>query len=118
MKDQRLIYLQAILTGYLLSELLQDLENGKYQKNDIKYTTNRLAKLLEKKILEDGIGKIWNIDEELVINLLREKETLIKSLSIATPEEFMVINQLIQSYFDNREEFLKRNPILLTKLNT
>ena len=69
------------------------------------------------KMLKVELPKIFDVSEEFTLNLMRDYKNLVENLSSVSADDLIVISQLITEYKGDRERFLDKFEITLTKID-
>lgn len=114
-----------MLNMICLLSITQELNEGLKGTTGYRHKIKQHSKILEKeldKFLDVELSRIWSADEEIMLNILRNKEQLFETLSElalkANADDFLFANQLIQMYLNNKEEFNQNIQPIVEKLNS
>ena len=64
-------------------------------------------------ILDKDFNNVWSVDEMIMINLLKNKEALLKKIAKLNADDLLMYNQII----DNLDEKKENNNFYLEKIN-
>ena len=114
--ERHLAYLKCVLISQLLLEANDELKDSKAFKQNVKLQVNKTSKLLED-IYQDGFNTIYHNNPEMCTNVLNKIDSLIHKIKVATIDELVMIDALVDNYFQNKEEHNKNQTAEFTKLN-
>jgi transcription initiation factor IIF auxiliary subunit len=115
-EKQLFTYTNTVIASELLSNYLEDLKDTPVYRQQIKHHSKELALELEK-MLKTELPKIFEVEEEFTVNLMRDYKDLVENLTSASADDLMVISQLIKAYKGDRDKFLDKFEINLTKID-
>ena len=113
--DKHLNYLKSVLIAQLLLEANDELKGSKAFKQNIKYQVGKTNKLLEE-VYQEGFNVVYYNNPEFCTNVLNKIDSLIHKIKIATIDELVMIDALIDKYYENSEEIKENQEIEFTKL--
>jgi len=114
--ERHLAYLKCVLISQLLLEANDELKDSKAFKQNVKLQVNKTSKLLED-IYQDGFNTIYHNNPEMCTNVLNKIDSLIHKIKVATIDELVMIDALVDNYFQNKEEHNKNQTAEFTKLD-
>ena len=114
--DRHLAYLKCVLISQLLLEANDELKGSKAFKQNVKLQVNKTSKLLEN-IYQDGFNTIYHNNPEMCTNVLNKIDSLIHKIKVATIDELVMIDALVDNYFQNKEEHNKNQTAEFTKID-
>jgi hypothetical protein len=114
--DRHLAYLKCVLISQLLLEANDELKGSKAFKQNVKLQVNKTSKLMEG-IYQDGFNTIYHNNPEMCTNVLNKIDSLIHKIKVATIDELVMIDALLDNYFQNKEEHNKNQTAEFTKLD-
>ena len=114
--DRHLAYLKCVLISQLLLEANDDLKGSVGFKQNVKLQVNKTSKLLEG-IYQEGFNTVYNNNPEMCTNVLNKIDSLTHKIKVATIDELVMIDALVDNYFQNKEEHNKNQTAEFTKLN-
>ena len=113
--NKHLNYLKSVLIAQLLLEANDELKGSKAFKQNIKYQVGKTNKLLEE-VYQEGFNVVYYNNPEFCTNVLNKIDSLIHKIKIATIDELVMIDALIDKYYENSEEIKENQEIEFTKL--
>jgi len=113
---RHLSYLKCVLISQLLLEANDDLKGSKAFKQNVKLQVNKTSKLLEG-IYQEGFNSVYNNNPEMCTNVLNKIDSLMHKIKVATIDELVMIDALVDNYFQNKEEHNKNQTAEFTKLD-
>ena len=115
-QEQLFTYTNTVIASELLSNYLEDLKGTPVYRQQIRFLSSNLSNELER-MLKTELPKIFDVNEEFTVNLMKDYKDLVENLTSASADDLIVISQLIKSYKGDRDKFLDKFEINLTKLN-
>jgi hypothetical protein len=115
-EKQLFTYTNTVICSELLSNYLEDLKNTPVYRQQIKHLSGNLSAELEK-MLKTELPKIFDVEEEFTVNLMRDYKDLVENMTSASADDLIVISQLIKAYKGDRDKFLDKFEINLTKID-
>lgn len=113
--NKHLNYLKSVLIAQLLLEANDELKGSKAFKQNIKYQVGKTNKLLEE-VYQEGFNVVYYNNPEFCTNVLNKIDSLIHKIKTATIDELVMIDALIDKYYENSEEIKENQEIEFTKL--
>lgn len=113
--DKHLNYLKSVLIAQLLLEANDDLRGSKAFKQNIKYQVGKTNKLLEE-VYQEGFNVVYYNNPEFCTNILNKIDSLMHKIKTATIDELVMIDALIDKYYENSEEIKENEKVKFTKL--
>jgi hypothetical protein len=113
--DKHLNYLKSVLIAQLLLEANDELKGSKAFRQNIKYQVGKTNKLLEE-VYQDGFNTVYHNNPEMCINVLNKIDGLIHKIKTATIDELVMIDALVDRYFENKEEINETQTAEFTKI--
>ena len=104
-----------MLIAQLLLEANDELKGSKAFKQNVKYQVGKTNKLLEE-VYQEGFNVVYYNNPEFCTNVLNKIDSLIHKIKIATIDELVMIDALIDKYYENSEEIKENQEIEFTKL--
>ena len=114
--DRHLAYLKCVLISQLLLEANDDLKGSVGFKQNVKLQVNKTSKLLEG-IYQQGFNSVYNNNPEMCTNVLNKIDNLMHKIKVATIDELVMIDALVDNYFQNKEEHNKNQTTEFTKID-
>ena len=114
--DRHLAYLKCVLISQLLLEANDDLKGSVGFKQNVKLQVNKTSKLLEG-IYQEGFNTVYNNNPEMCTNVLNKIDSLMHKIKVATIDELVIIDALVDNYFQNKEEHNKNQTAEFTKID-
>ncbi len=114
--DRHLAYLKCVLISQLLLEANDDLKGSKAFKQNVKLQVNKTSQILEQ-IYQEGFNTVYHNNPEMCTNVLNKIDSLIHKIKTASIDELVMIDALLDNYFQNKEEHNKNQTAEFTKLD-
>ena len=114
--DKHLNYLKSVLIAQLLLEANDELKGSKAFRQNIKYQVGKTNKLLEE-VYQEGFNTVYHNNPEMCINVLNKIDGLIHKIKTATIDELVMIDALVDQYFNNKEEINETQTAEFTKID-
>ena len=113
--DKHLNYLKSVLIAQLLLEANDELKGSKAFRQNIKYQVGKTNKLLEE-VYQEGFNTVYHNNPEMCINVLNKIDGLIHKIKTATIDELVMIDALVDKYFENKDEINETQTAEFTKI--
>lgn len=114
--DKHLNYLKCVLISQLLLEANDDLKGSKAFKQNVKYQVSKTNQILEQ-VYQEGFNTVYHNNPEMCINVLNKIDKLIHKIKTATIDELIMIDALVDQYFNNKEEINETQTTEFTKID-
>jgi len=114
--DKHLNYLKCVLISQLLLEANDDLKGSKAFKQNVKYQVSKTNQILEQ-VYQEGFNTVYHNNPEMCINVLNKIDKLIHKIKTATIDELIMIDALVDQYFNSKEEINKTQTTEFTKID-
>jgi hypothetical protein len=114
--DKHLNYLKCVLISQLLLEANDDLKGSKAFKQNVKYQVSKTNQILEQ-VYQEGFNTVYHNNPEMCINVLNKIDKLIHKIKTATIDELVMIDALVDQYFNNKEGINKTQTTEFTKID-
>jgi hypothetical protein len=114
--DKHLNYLKCVLISQLLLEANDDLKGSKAFKQNVKYQVSKTNQILEQ-VYQEGFNTVYHNNPEMCINVLNKIDGLIHKIKTATIDELVIIDALVDQYFNNKKEINKTQITEFTKID-
>jgi hypothetical protein len=114
--DKHLNYLKCVLISQLLLEANDDLKGSKAFKQNVKYQVGKTNQILEQ-VYQEGFNTVYHNNPEMCINVLNKIDGLIHKIKTATIDELVMIDALVDQYFNNKEEINETQTAEFTKID-
>jgi hypothetical protein len=114
--DKHLNYLKCVLISQLLLEANDDLKGSKAFKQNVKYQVGKTSQILEQ-VYQEGFNTVYHNNPEMCINVLNKIDGLIHKIKTATIDELVMIDALVDQYFNNKEEINETQTAEFTKID-
>jgi len=114
--DKHLNYLKCVLISQLLLEANDDLKGSKAFKQNVKYQVGKTNQILEQ-VYQEGFNTVYHNNPEMCLNVLNKIDGLIHKIKTATIDELVIIDALVDQYFNNKEEINKTQTTEFTKID-
>ena len=109
-------YLKSVLIAQLLLEANDELKGSEAFRQNIKYQVGKTNKLLEQ-VYQQGFNTIYYNNPEMCTNVLNKIDSLIHKIKIASIDELVIIDALVDQYFKNKEEINETQTAEFTKID-
>lgn len=109
-------YLKSVLMAQLLLEANDELKGSEAFRQNIKYQVGKTNKLLEQ-VYQEGFNTIYYNNPEMCTNVLNKIDSLIHKIKIASIDELVIIDALVDQYFKNKEEINETQNAEFTKID-
>ena len=113
---RHLSYLKCVLISQLILEANDDLKGSVGFKQNVKLQVNKTSKLLEG-IYQEGFNTVYNNNPEMCTNVLNKIDSLIHKIKVATIDELVMIDALVDNYFENKDELIKTQTAEFNKID-
>ena len=114
--DKHLNYLKCVLISQLLLEANDDLKGSKAFKQNVKYQVGKTNQILEQ-VYQEGFNTVYHNNPEMCINVLNKIDGLIHKIKTPTIDELVMIDALVDQYFNNKEEINETQTAEFTKID-
>ena len=114
--DKHLNYLKCVLISQLLLEANDDLKGSKAFKQNVKYQVGKTNQILEQ-VYQEGFNTVYHNNPEMCLNVLNKIDGLIHKIKTATIDELVIIDALVDQYFNNKEEINETQTAEFTKID-
>ena len=114
--DKHLNYLKCVLISQLLLEANDELKGSKAFKQNVKYQVSKTNQILEK-VYQEGFNTVYHNNPEMCLNVLNKIDGLIHKIKTATIDELVMIDALVDQYFNNKEEINETQTAEFTKID-
>ena len=113
--DRHLNYLKSVMLSQLLLEANDELRGSKAFKQNVKLQVNKTSKMLES-IYQEGYNIVYHNNPEMCTNVLNKIDGLIHKIKSASIDELVMIDAVVDNYFENKEELIKTQTAEFEKL--
>jgi hypothetical protein len=113
--DRHLNYLKVVILSQLLLEANDELKGSQAYKYNIKLQINRTSDMLER-VFKDDYSIIYANNPEICTNVLNKIDNLIDKIKSATVDELVMIDAVIEKYYENQDWFIKHENAEFLKL--
>ena len=113
--DRHLNYLKSVMLSQLLLEANDELRGSKAFKQNVKLQVNKTSKMLES-IYQEGYNIVYHNNPEMCTNVLNKIDGLIHKIKTASIDELVMIDAVVDNYFENKEELIKTQTAEFEKL--
>jgi hypothetical protein len=114
--DRHLNYLKSVLISQLLLEANDELQGSKGFKQNVKHQVNKTSKILESEY-QQGFNVIYNNNPEMCTNVLNKIDGLIHKIKTASIDELVMIDALVDNYFENKEDLIETQTAEFNKID-
>jgi len=108
-------YLKSVLMAQLLLEANDELKGSEAFRQNIKYQVGKTNKLLEQ-VYQQGFNTIYYNNPEMCTNVLNKIDNLIHKIKVASIDELVIIDALVDQYFKNKDEINETQTAEFTKI--
>jgi len=109
-------YLKSVLMAQLLLEANDELKGSEAFRQNIKYQVGKTNKLLEQ-VYQQGFNTIYYNNPEMCTNVLNKIDNLIHKIKVASIDELVIIDALVDQYFKNKDEINETQNAEFTKID-
>ena len=109
-------YLKSVLMAQLLLEANDELKGSEAFRQNIKYQVGKTNKLLEQ-VYQQGFNTIYYNNPEMCTNVLNKIDNLIHKIKVASIDELVIIDALVDQYFKNKDEINETQTAEFTKID-
>ena len=109
-------YLKSVLVAQLLLEANDELKGSEAFRQNIKYQVGKTNKLLEQ-VYQEGFNTIYYNNPEMCTNVLNKIDSLIHKIKVASIDELVIIDALVDQYFKNKDEINETQTAEFTKID-
>ena len=114
--SRHLNYLKCVLLSQLLLEANDDLKGSHAYKHNVKLQINKASNILED-VYKEGFNIIYNNNPEMCTNVLNKIDGLIHKIKVASIDELVMIDALVDKYFENKEDYNKEQVVEFKKID-
>ena len=104
--DRHLNYLKVVVLSQLLLEANDELKGSNAYKHNIKLQINRTSDMLER-VFKDDYSIIYTNNPEMCTNVLNKIDGLIDKIKTASIDELVMIDAVVDKYYENQDWFIK-----------
>jgi len=101
--DRSLSYLKCVLISQLLLDANNDLKGSLAYKQNIKNQVGKTNKLL-KEVYQEGYNVIYYNNPEMCTSVLNKIDSLMHKIKVATIDDLVMIDALIEKYYENQKQ--------------
>ncbi len=113
--DRHLNYLKVVVLSQLLLEANDELKGSNAYKHNIKLQINRTSDMLER-VFKDDYSIIYTNNPEMCTNVLNKIDGLIDKIKTASIDELVMIDAVVDKYYENQDWFIKNENAEFLKL--
>ena len=113
--DRHLNYLKVVVLSQLLLEANDELKGSNAYKHNIKLQINRTSDMLER-VFKDDYSIIYTNNPEMCTNVLNKIDGLIDKIKTASIDELVMIDAVVEKYYENQDWFIKNENAEFLKL--
>ena len=113
--DRHLNYLKSVMLSQLLLEANDELKGSNAFKQNVKLQVNKTSTILES-VYKEGYNVVYYNNPEMCTNVLNKIDSLIHKIKTASIDELVMIDALVDSYFENKDELVKTQTAEFEKL--
>lgn len=115
--DRHLNYLKVVVLSQLLLEANDELKGSQAYKHNIKLQINRTSDMLER-VFKLDYALVYNNNPEICTNVLNKIDSLVNKIKDATVDELVMIDAIVDKYYENQNWFIKHQDAEFLKLDT
>ena len=113
--DRHLNYLKSVMLSQLLLEANDELKGSNAFKQNVKLQVNKTSTILES-VYKEGYNVVYHNNPEMCTNVLNKIDSLIHKIKTASIDELVMIDALVDNYFENKDELVKTQTAEFQKL--
>jgi len=113
--DRHLNYLKSVMLSQLLLEANDELKGSNAFKQNVKLQVNKTSTILES-VYKEGYNVVYYNNPEMCTNVLNKIDSLIHKIKTASIDELVMIDALVDNYFENKDELVKTQTAEFEKL--
>jgi len=113
--DRHLNYLKSVMLSQLLLEANDELIGSNAFKQNVKLQVNKTSTILES-VYKEGYNVVYHNNPEMCTNVLNKIDSLIHKIKTASIDELVMIDALVDNYFENKDELVKTQTAEFEKL--
>ena len=113
--DRHLNYLKSVMLSQLLLEANDELKGSNAFKQNVKLQVNKTSTILES-VYKEGYNVVYHNNPEMCTNVLNKIDGLIHKIKTASIDELVMIDALVDNYFENKDELVKTQTAEFEKL--
>ena len=113
--DRHLNYLKSVMLSQLLLEANDELKGSNAFKQNVKLQVNKTSTILES-VYKEGYNVVYHNNPEMCTNVLNKIDSLIHKIKTASIDELVMIDALVDNYFENKDELVKTQTAKFEKL--
>jgi hypothetical protein len=113
--DRHLNYLKSVMLSQLLLEANDELKGSNAFKQNVKLQVNKTSTILES-VYKEGYNVVYHNNPEMCTNVLNKIDSLIHKIKTASIDELVMIDALVDNYFENKDELVKTQTAEFEKL--
>ena len=91
-------------------------QQGPIPEQNVKLQVNKTSKILER-IYQEGFNTVYHNNPEMCTNVLNKIDSLIHKIKTASIDELVMIDALVDNYFQNKGEHNKNQTAEFTKID-
>ena len=110
------IYANVVICGELMCNYMEELKDTQVYRQSLKNSCNNAQNEIEL-MLKKELPKMYQVDELFLTNIMNNFKSLVEDVTSCGPDDLLVISQLIQSYKKDKDKFLDKFEITLTKID-
>lgn len=110
------VYANVVICGELMRNYMEELKDTSVYRQALKNSCNGAQVEIEK-MLDKELPKMYEADEQFLTNLMNDFKALVEQITSSGPDDLIVISQIIRSYKEDRDKFLDKFEITLTKID-
>jgi hypothetical protein len=110
------IYANVVICGELMCNYMEELKDTKVYRQSLKNSCNNAQNEIEL-MLNKELPKMYQVDELFLTNIMNNFKSLVEDVTSCGPDDLLIISQLIQSYKKDKDKFLDKFEITLTKID-
>lgn len=110
------IYANVVICAELMSNYIEELKDTSLYKQSLKNSCNTSQVEIER-MLKTELPRMYEADELFLTNIMNNFKSLVEDVTSCGPDDLLVISQLIKDYKKDRDKFLDKFEITITKID-
>jgi len=110
------IYANVVICGELMCNYMEELKDTQVYRQALKNKCNGAQDEIER-MLNKELPKMYQADEQFLTNIMNNFKSLVEDVTSCGPDDLLIISQLISAYKKDRDAFLNKFEITLTKID-
>jgi len=110
------IYANVVICGELMCNYMEELRDTQVYRQALKNKCNAAQDEIEI-MLNKELPKMYQADEQFLTNIMNNFKSLVEDVTSCGPDDLLIISQLISAYKKDKDAFLNKFEITLTKID-